>query len=88
MQYFVSFSAYTGIIAGIQSKKKGNDQELTKYLLINDCSSFWFICVCELVYSLQTMLSLAQSTSWGPKNGPKVACVSAETVQCLPSQNP
>ena len=87
MQYFASISAYTGTVAGIQSKKKNNDQELTKYL-INDCSCFWFICVCELVNGLQTMLSLAQSTPWAPKNGPKVACVSAETVQCLRSQNP
>ena len=39
MQYFASISAYTGTVAGIQSKKKGNDQELTKYL-ISDCSSF------------------------------------------------
>ena len=30
--------AYTGARAGIQRKKKGNDQDLTKYL-INDCSS-------------------------------------------------
>ena len=87
MQYFASISAYTGAVAGIQSKKKGNDQELTKYL-INDCSSFWSMRVCELAYGLQTMLSLAQNTSWAPKNGPKVACVSAETVQFLRSQNP
>ena len=38
MQYFASVLAYTGAIAGIQRKKKGNDQDLTKYL-INDCSS-------------------------------------------------
>ena len=38
MQYFASILAYTGAIAGIQRKKKGNDQDLTKYL-INDCSS-------------------------------------------------
>ena len=87
MQYFASISAYTGTVAGIQSKKKGNDQELTKYL-INDCSSFWSMRACELVYGLQTMFSLAQSTPWAPKNGPKVACVSAETVQCLRSPNP
>ena len=58
-QYFASISAYTGIVAGIQSKQKGNDQELTKYL-INDCSSFWSMRVCELAYGLQTILSLAQ----------------------------
>ena len=87
MQYFASVSAYTGIVARMQSKTKGNDQELTKYL-INDCSSFWIIRVCELVYGLQIVLSLAQSIPWGPKNGPKVVCVSAETVQCLRSQNP
>ena len=86
MQYFASISAYTGTVAGIQSKKKGNDQELTAYL-INDCSSFWILCVCELVYGLQTVLSLAQSIPWAPKIGPKVTCVSAETVQCLHSQN-
>ena len=39
MQHFASISACTGTVAGIQSKKKGNDQELTKYL-ITDCSSF------------------------------------------------
>ena len=87
MLYFASISAYTGTVAGIQSKKKGNDQELTKYL-INDCSSFWSMRVSELVYGLQTMLSLAQSTPWAPKYGPNVACVSAETVKCLRSQNP
>ena len=86
MQYFASISADTGTVSGIQSKKKGNDQELTKYL-INDCSSFWSMHVCELVYGLQTMLSLAQSTPCAPKTGPKVACISAETVQCLRSQN-
>ena len=86
MQYFASISAYTGAVAGIQSKKKGNDQELTKYLN-SACSSFWSMRVCKLVYSLQTMLSLAQST-WAPKTGPNVACVSAEMVQCLRSQNP
>ena len=56
MQYFASVSAYTGTVTGIQSKKKGNGQELTKYL-INDCSFFG---VCELVYGPQSMLSLAQ----------------------------
>ena len=87
MQYFASISAYTGTVAGIRSKRKGNDQELTNYL-INDCSSFWSMLVCEMVYGLQTMLILVQSTPWAPKNGPKVACISAETVQCLRSQNP
>ena len=38
-------------------KKKGNDQDLTKYL-INDCSSFWIMRVCVLVYGLQTVLYL------------------------------
>ena len=38
MQYFASILAYTGAVAGIQRKKKGNDQDLTKYL-ISDCSS-------------------------------------------------
>ena len=33
-------------------KKKGNDQDLTKYL-INDCSSFWIMHVCVLLYGLQ-----------------------------------
>ena len=41
-------------------KKKGNDQDLTKYL-ISDCSPFWIMRVCVLVYGLQTVLSLAQS---------------------------
>ena len=61
MQYFASISAYTGAVAGIQSKKKGNDQELTKYL-INDCSSFWNIRVCELVYGLQLCCPLRRYT--------------------------
>ena len=42
MKYFASILAYTGVVAGIQRKKKGNDQDLTKYL-INDCSSFWIV---------------------------------------------
>ena len=64
------------------TKKKGNDQEeLTKYL-INDCGSFWIMRVCALV------LSLAQSVPWAQKtNGHRVACASAETVQCLRSQS-
>ena len=37
MQYFASILAYSGAVAVIQ-RKKGNDQDLTKYL-INDCSS-------------------------------------------------
>ena len=32
-------------------KKKGIDQDLTKYL-INDCSPFWNMHVCVLVYGL------------------------------------
>ena len=75
--------AYTGARAGIQRKKKGNDQDLTKYL-INDCSSAG---LCVLVYGLQTVLSLAQSVPWAQKNGHRVACASAETVQCVRSQN-
>ena len=47
MQYFASVSAYTGTVAGIESKKKGNDQELRKYL-INDCSSFLWWPVCAI----------------------------------------
>ena len=46
MQYFATSLAFTGSVAGIQSKKKGNDQDLTKYL-INDCSSsglFVYVC--------------------------------------------
>ena len=46
MQYFASSLAFTGTVDGIQSKKKGNDQDLTKYL-INDCSSsglFVYVC--------------------------------------------
>ena len=62
-------------------KKKGNDQDLTKYL-INDCSSSG-LCV----YGLQTVLSFAQSVHWAQKNRHRVACASAETVQCLRSQN-
>ena len=58
MQYFDSILAYTGSVAGIQ-RKKGNDQDLTKYL-INDGGSFWTMHVCVLVYGLQTVLSLAQ----------------------------
>ena len=67
------------------TKKKGNDQEeLTKYL-INDCGSFWIM---RDNYGLQTVLSLAQSVPWAQKtNGHRVACASAETVQCLRSQN-
>ena len=87
MQYFASISAYTGTVAGIQSKKKGNDQELTKYL-INDCSSSG-VCVYAnwfMVYKL--CCPLRRVHPWAPKNGPNVACVSAETVQCLRSQNP
>ena len=87
MQCFASISAYTGTVAGMQSKKKDNDQELIKYL-VNDCNSFWFMCVCELVYGLKTVLSLAQSMPLAPKIGSNVASVSAETVQCLHSQNP
>ena len=62
MQYFASISAYTGAIAG-KRKKKGNDQDLTKYL-INDCSSAG---LCVLVYGLQTVLPLAQSVPWAQK---------------------
>ena len=87
MQYFASISAYTGAVAGMQSKKKGDDQELTKYL-INDCSSFWSMRVCELVYGLHYYVVPCADTPLAPKNGPNVACVSAETVQCLRSQNP
>ena len=43
-------------------KKKGNDQDLTKYL-INDCSSFWIMRVSLWV---QTVLSLAQSVPYPP----------------------
>ena len=32
-------------------KKKGNNQDLTKYL-INHCSPFWVMRVCLLVYGL------------------------------------
>ena len=47
-------------------KKKGNDQDLTEYL-INDCSFFWIMRVCVLVYGLQTVLSLfAQSVPSPP----------------------
>ena len=34
IQYFASVLAYTGAVADIRSKKKGNDQELTKFLSI------------------------------------------------------
>ena len=60
MQYFASILAYTGTVAGIQRKKKGNDQDLTKYL-INDCSPSG---LCMLFYGLQTVLSLAQSVPY------------------------
>ena len=70
----------------IQSKKKGNDQDLAKYL-INICGSFWIMRVCMLVYGLQTALSLTQSKPWAPKNGHRVACASAEMVQCLRSRS-
>ena len=83
MQYFASISAYTVTVAGIQSKKKGNDQELTKYL-INDCSLFWSMRAG--LWSTKYVVPCA-GTPWAPKNGPEVACVSAETVQCLRSQN-
>ena len=51
-------------------KKKGNDQDLTKYL-INDCSSFWLMRVCVLVYGLPTVLSLAQSVHCPPSQNNK-----------------
>ena len=46
------------------------------------------MCACVLVYGLQTALSLAQSVPWVKRNGHRIACASAETVQCLRSQNP
>ena len=42
MQHFALISAYSGAVAGKQSKRKCNDQELMKYL-INNCGSFWII---------------------------------------------
>ena len=47
---------YTIFCFNIRSEKKGNDHELTKYL-INDCGFFWIMRACVL----QTALSLAQS---------------------------
>ena len=83
-------------------KKKGNDQDLTKYL-INDCSSFWIMrvslwstnCVvpcaeCTLTPApLQKKCTLPHPPHPPPpaKKGHRVACASAETVQCLHSQN-
>ena len=51
--------------------------------------------LCVLVYGLQTVLALVQSvpppthppTTTRKKKGQRVACASAETVQCLHSQN-
>ena len=51
-------------------KTKGNDQDLTKYL-INDCSSFWIMRVCVLVYGLQTVLSLVALSVPCPAPTPK-----------------
>ena len=51
-------------------KTKGNDQDLTKYL-INDCSSYWIMRVCVLVYGLQTMLSLIAQSVPCPAPTPK-----------------
>ena len=62
MQYFASILAYTGI----QRKKKGNDQDLIKYL-INDCSSSGLCVYACVVYGLQIVLSLAQSVPWAQK---------------------
>ena len=84
MQYFASILAYTGAVAGIQRKRKamiwhtkktkGNDQDLTKYL-INDCSSFWIMRVCVLVYGLQTVLSLVAQSVPCPAPTPKKGTV-------------
>ena len=51
--FYFNFSLYW-CCSWHTKKQKGNDQDLTKYL-INDCSSFWIICVCVLVYGLQTV---------------------------------
>ena len=86
MQYVASILAYTGAIAGIQRKKKGNDQDLTKYL-INDYSSAG-LCVyaCKfMVYKL--CCPLRRVYPGRKKNGHRVACASAETVQSLRYQN-
>ena len=61
MQYFASILAYTGALAGIQ-RKKGNDQDLTKYL-INDCSSFWIVHVS--LWSTNCVVPCAECQSWG-----------------------
>ena len=76
MQYFVSISAYTGTVAGKQSKKKDNDQELTKYF-INNCGSFWIMRVCMLFYEKSKIpLSLPQSVPWAPnKWGQSSLCI-------------
>ena len=68
MQYFALILADTGAVAG-KVKRKGNDQELMKYL-INNCVSFWIIHVCMLVYGLQTVLSLALSVPCPPPPPP------------------
>ena len=47
--------------------KKGNDQDLTKYLS-NDCSSFWIM---RDFYGLQTVLSLSESVPY-PRPSKKV----------------
>ena len=86
MQYFVSISAYTGTVAGKQSKKKDNDQELTKYF-INNCGSFWIMRVCLLFYGLKFHCPFRRVYPWPPINGDRVACASEETVQVLGSQN-
>ena len=81
MQYFASILAYTGAIAGIQRKKKGNDQDLTKYL-INDCSSSG---LCVYAFSLWSTNCVVPTPPPPPpagrkKNGHRVACASAEMV--------
>ena len=56
-------------------KKKGNDQDLTKYL-INDCSSFWF-----MVYKLCCLL---RSVPYPPPPPPPPK----KSVPCPPSPSP
>ena len=87
MQYFASILVYTGAVAGIQ-RKKSNHQDLTMYL-INDCSSLWIMRVS--LWSTNCVVTCAECTLAPPphtqKGGHRVACASAETVQCLRSQN-
>ena len=62
------------------SKKKYNDQELTKYLF-NVCGSSFHAVFCLRIVP-------CTGCTMGPQSCAQEACTSAETVQFLRSQNP